>query len=284
MDLTDALRANAAAVLRDGRARLVIGYRAGEDRPASPHPGWATPRQSRAPAFVSDPARVDVLVYDASCRQNLAAYLKKPEVRARAPVAVVAPPAVMRSLVLLAAESQVTDALVVLLAVGEGVYHGVLDIAQTAALLREKYADLAPAADLVRRIEELSRMTAEERAAFWSAEFARCTRCYACRAACPMCYCTRCIVEKNVPQWISTAAAAHGNYAWNVVRAFHLAGRCTLCGACEAACPQDIPLMLLNATAAEEVAREFGVHPGYDPAEKPLIGSFEADDKCDFIK
>jgi len=111
----------------------------------------------------------------------------------------------MRSLVLLAAEAQVTDSLVVVLAVGEGVYHGVLDIAQTAALLREKYASLAPSAEVVREIERIAAMTAEERAAFWTARFARCTRCYACRAACPLCYCTRCIVEKNVPQWISSA-------------------------------------------------------------------------------
>jgi len=282
MDLNQALRTDAAALLRDGRARLVIGYRAAG--PASPRPGRATPGQGRAPVFISDPARVDALVYDASCRQNLASYLRKPEVRSRAPVAVVAPPPVMRSLVLLAAESQVTDALVVVLAVGEGVYHGVLDIAGTAALLREKYASLAPPAEVVREIERIAAMTAEERAAFWTAEFARCTRCYACRAACPLCYCTRCIVEKNVPQWISTAAAGHGNYAWNVIRAFHLAGRCTLCGACEAACPQGIPIMLLNGLAAEEAARAFDARPGYDPAEKPVIGSFKPDDNDDFIR
>ena len=99
-----------------------------------------------------------------------------------------------------------------------------------------------------------------------------------------MCYCTRCIVEKNVPQWISTAAAAHGNYAWNIVRAFHLAGRCTLCGACEAACPQGIPLMLLNALLAEEVAEEFGLRPGYDPEAKPVIGSWSPDDDNDFVR
>jgi len=274
MDLIADLRTDAAALLRDGRAKLVIGYRA----------GGAGDAARRAPVFVSDPARVDVLVYDASCRQNLASYLRKPEVRSRAPVAVVAPPPVMRSLVLLAAESQITDATVVVLGVGEGVYHGVLDIAQTAALLREKYADLAPSAEVVREIERIAAMTAEERAAFWTARFARCTRCYACRAACPLCYCTRCIVEKNVPQWISSAAAGHGNYAWNIVRAFHLAGRCTLCGACEAACPQGIPIMLLNVLAAEEAARDFDARPGYDPAEKPVIGSFKPDDNDDFIR
>jgi ferredoxin len=127
-------------------------------------------------------------------------------------------------------------------------------------------------------------MTPEERAAFWSAEFAKCTRCYACRAACPGCYCTRCIVEKNVPQWISTAAAEHGNFAWNIIRAFHLAGRCTECGACEAACPQGIRLMLLNAVLARGVEAAFGERPGYDPAAKPLVGSWKPEDTEEFIR
>jgi formate dehydrogenase (coenzyme F420) beta subunit len=268
--MIDALRQDAAKVLADGRAKLVVGYRARGEH--------------RAPAFITDPARAADLVFDDACRQNLAAYLRKSEVRRMMPVAVVASPAVMRSLVLLGSEAQLAPADVLVLAVGDGTYHGPLDLAGTTALLKEKYADLAPAPELLAEVKRLAAMTPEERAAFWTEQFARCTRCYACRAACPMCYCTRCIVEKNVPQWISTAAASHGNYAWNVIRAFHLAGRCTLCGACEAACPQGIRLMLLNALLAEEVAEEFGVRPGYDPEAKPVIGSWSADDDNDFMR
>jgi len=270
VQMIDAIRADAAKVLQEGRAKLVIGYRARGGH--------------RGPVFLSDPAGAAALVYDDACKQNLAVYLRKPEVRARMPVAVVAPPAVMRSLVLLAAEAQLKGPEVVVLAVGDGVYHGVLDLAGVEALLKEKYAGLAPSPDLLRRIEELAAMTPEQRAAFWTAEFAKCTRCYACRAACPGCYCSRCIVEKNMPQWISTAAAEHGNYAWNVIRAFHLAGRCTLCGACEAACPQGIPLMLLNGMLAEDVARQFGAKPGYDREAKPVIGSWNPDDDQGFIR
>jgi ferredoxin len=268
--MIEALRADAAKVLADGRAKLVLGYQARGEH--------------RAPAFISDPAKTAALVYDEACKQNLAAYLRKPEVRSRGPVAVVAPPAVMRSIVMLAAETQLADGQVVVLAVGDGEYYGAKTIAEAAALLKEKFADLAPDPDLLKRIEELSAMTAEERAAFWTAEFAKCTRCYACRAACPGCYCNRCIVEKNVPQWISTAARAHGNYAWNMIRAFHLAGRCTQCGACEAACPQGIPLMLLNLMLAQEVEKEFEEKAGYDLAAKPLIGSWNPEDDEGFIR
>ena len=87
-----------------------------------------------------------------------------------------------------------------------------------------------------------------------------------------------------MPQWISTAAAEHGNYAWNIIRAFHLAGRCTMCGACEAACPQGIPLMLLNIMLGREVEQEFETKVGYDPAAKPVIGSWNPEDDEGFIR
>jgi len=266
----DALRSDAAKLLRDGAVKMVVGYRARGDQ--------------RVPAFLTDPDKADALTYDADCKQNLAAYLRKPEVRRHLPLAIVAPPNVCRSLVLLAAESQLIDGEVKVLAVGNGQYHGVLDVAGVAALLKEKYPDLAPSEELVRKIGELAAMSPERRGAFWMEQFERCTRCYACRAACPGCYCTRCIVEKNVPQWISTAAAPHGNYAWNIIRAFHLAGRCTLCGACEAACPQGLPLMLLNVRVAQDVEEEFGAKAGYDPAAKPVIGSWSPDDDDEYMR
>jgi len=263
------LRADAAAVLKGGRAKVVLGYAARGPR--------------RVACFVTDPAKVESLVYDAECKQNLAAYLAKPEVRAVRPVALVARPAVVRSLVLLAAESQLSAADVLVLAVGDGEYHGVLDLPAALALVKEKYAARPRDAEVLKRLEALAAMTAAERAAFWRSEFAKCTRCYACRAACPGCYCARCIVEKNVPQWISTAAADHGNYAWNVIRAFHLAGRCTECGACEAACPQGIPLMLLNVGLSADVEREFGARAGDDLEAKPVIGSWNPEDAEEFI-
>jgi ferredoxin len=265
-----ALRADAAAVLADGRAKIVIGCRAIADR--------------RKPIFITDGKMADLLVHDADCTQNLAAYLRKSELKRFRPAAIVARPQVMRSLIVLAAESQIKPEEVLVLAVGDGQYHGVLTLAQAQSLLKEKYPKSAPPEATLRLLEKLAAMSPEERAAFWRAEFAKCTRCYACRAACPGCYCSRCIVEKNVPQWISAAADSHGNYEWNVIRAFHQAGRCTLCGACEAACPQGIPLMALNVRIAQEVAEEFGAQAGDDLAAKPVIGSWSADDKEDFIR
>jgi len=265
----EALRQEAAKLLQEKRAALVIGF---ADRPGRPA------------LFVSKPEDCGALVYDAACRQNLAAYLGKPEIRARLPVALVAPPAVLRSIVVLTAESQAAAGQVLALAVDRDAFLGTFDASRAGELLRAKYPDLAPEPALLERVRELSRMSASERAAFWQEQFAKCTRCYACRAACPGCYCNRCIVEKNAPQWVSTAALGHGNYTWNVMRAFHQSGRCTLCGACEAACPQGLPLMTLNAALDREALEAFGSRAGYDPEAKPMIGSWNTDDDHSYMR
>ncbi|MCY3017642.1 MAG: 4Fe-4S dicluster domain-containing protein [Planctomycetota bacterium] len=135
--------------------------------------------------------------------------------------------------------------------------------------------------DDVRKIEALM---PPERWAFWQEKLSRCIRCYACRQVCPLCYCKRCLVEKNEPQWISSSAHEAGNFAWNIIRAMHLAGRCIGCGACERACPQDIPLTLLNKKMAESVARHFKYRAGYDPTAAPAVKAFDKADENDFFR
>ena len=81
-------------------------------------------------------------------------------------------------------------------------------------------------------LEKLEAMTPAERWQFWQAEFSKCIKCYACRAACPMCYCTRCIVDDNRPQWIDPWPSPLSNMEWQISRVMHLAGRCIGCGAC----------------------------------------------------
>jgi formate dehydrogenase (coenzyme F420) beta subunit len=228
----DALRSDAERLLREGTVKLVMGYRARDER--------------RVPILLTQSEHTDLLFYDDLCKHNLAAYLRKTEVRDLFPLAIVARPEVMRSLLVLSAESQIPAGAVTVLGVSENEYHGVLDLPAVAKLLKERFADLSPDEALLAKVREIAAMSPEDRAAFWSEVFSHCTRCYACRAACPGCYCQWCLAKKNVPQWISAVVRPHGNYAWNIIRAFHHAGRCTLCGACEAACPQKLPLMLLN--------------------------------------
>ncbi|OFV89112.1 MAG: hypothetical protein A3J75_03445 [Acidobacteria bacterium RBG_16_68_9] len=132
------------------------------------------------------------------------------------------------------------------------------------------------------QVAYLESLPAEVRWQYWQRQFARCLRCYACRAACPLCYCGSCIVEKHRPQWISPAIEAGGNTAWNVIRAFHLAGRCTGCDECARACPSDIRLDLINHKLRLETERQFRAS-GSDAQGKPVLVDFRMDDPEDFV-
>lgn len=134
------------------------------------------------------------------------------------------------------------------------------------------------------KIRELDKKSSEERWDFWMEHFNRCIKCYACRQVCPLCYCDRCIAEKNMPQWIETSSHPRGNLAWNLKRAMDLSGRCTFCGECERACPVNIPLNLVNQKLALVVKDAFGHKAGYDEKVHPPMIVFNMEDQEDFIK
>jgi ferredoxin len=128
-------------------------------------------------------------------------------------------------------------------------------------------------------VAELEAMTPDERLAFWAQEFERCIRCYACRQACPGCYCFECLIEQVDPEWASIAHGIPEKAFFHVMRAYHLAGRCVECHACDLACPMHIPLSLLNRKIAKEVEALFGYVAGGDPETPPPLATFRKDEE-----
>jgi formate dehydrogenase subunit beta len=135
-----------------------------------------------------------------------------------------------------------------------------------------------------RSIKELEEMPPERRWEYWKEQFSRCIRCYACRQVCPACFCKRCFVEETEPSWISPLPKWQDNLMFQVTRMLHDAGRCTDCGACERACPVNIPLRSLSKKMEEIVAELFDYRAGTDKDAPPLMAAYEAQEAEEYFR
>lgn len=250
----DKMRASARKLLEDGTAKVVIGYGAA------------------GPIFVTRPEDVDKLVWNQDCVHNLTTYLKRKHIRALGPPAIIVKKCDERALVVLEKESQLSPSDIHVITM------------PCKGMNQPKCASCEEPGKRYDELESFLQLAPEDRMAYWATELDRCVKCYACRQVCPLCYCERCIADKNRPQVIDTSATVEDNFAWHITRAFHLAGRCIGCDECTRACPAGINLRLLNLATAKAAEDCFGYRAGYDPAAEPVVGAYSLQDKEDFIR
>ena len=293
---TAAIRAEATRLLEAGEVTAVVGYRTGR-RAGSVMPDVAVTAEAAAQ-----------LIFSPGCQNNLTLFLSKAKRDAlpKGKVAIVVKGCDLRALAGLIGESQLKrDEVHVIGVACPGVYGAAADHSRpltadsVAKKCRECKVHLPEGVDLVagtlpdlkelppleaQELARLEAMTPRERWAFWTEQFSRCIRCLACRQVCPFCFCTQCLCDRNRPQAVDTSPRPAGNTAWHLVRAMHLAGRCSGCAECERVCPMDIPLNLLNRKMAQELFELYGFEAGTQPQELGALTSYRDDDDQSFIK
>ena len=130
------------------------------------------------------------------------------------------------------------------------------------------------------QVEKLEAMTADERYEFWQNEFSRCIRCNACRNVCPACTCEKCVFDNNALYTSQKVAeTSFEESLFHIIRAWHVAGRCTDCGECSRVCPQGIPLHLLNRKFIKDINEIYGDYQaGSDLETRPPMLTFKEED------
>jgi len=133
----------------------------------------------------------------------------------------------------------------------------------------------------VRKVEAMS---AEEKWNYFEDLLSPCIRCYACRNACPLCYCPTCFVDESRPQWVGKTLDPVDSRTFHFLRAYHCAGRCTDCGSCVRACPMNIDVRAFTKKLEKDAMELFGWEAGMSTEERPPLDTFKPDDPEEFIK
>ena len=312
--LTQKIREAAKKALAEGKADVVIGFRAG-----------TVPLKS-APYFARTPEECDQLIWDVNCRNNLANFLP----RRTDKVAVVAKGCDARNIVNHVVENQIARDQVYIIGVPcEGMidpalvsaregrvvteasvngaslvlkgqdYTTELDLAEVLRqnctvcahrnppIYDELVREAVPELDGIDRYADLRELLSKsdsERWAYYTELIKGCIRCYACRDACPLCYCHVCFVDESMPQWVGKGQDSFDILSYHLLRAFHCAGRCTDCGACESACPMDIRVRQFTRLLEKDVNERYGYEAGLSLDKTPPLTVYRPDDPQEFIK
>jgi formate dehydrogenase subunit beta len=144
----------------------------------------------------------------------------------------------------------------------------------------------APAAAADKEYEAVTafeNLAVEERWAYFEKEMAKCIRCTACRNVCPSCYCRVCFAEQSQPSWVGIGDDPSDTQLFQLMRMYHMVGRCVDCGSCTAVCPMGVDLRKFLKKLDKDAFDLFGHRAGVSLEEPAPLGSYRETDREDFL-
>lgn len=133
------------------------------------------------------------------------------------------------------------------------------------------------------KVEAFEKLSTEERWNYFVKEMSKCIRCYACRNACPSCYCKICFVEQTMPQFVGLSADQTDTQIFQLLRTFHMVGRCVDCGSCISVCPMGVDLRNFLKKLDKDALELFENRAGAKMEDVPPLSTYRENDKEDFI-
>lgn len=129
-------------------------------------------------------------------------------------------------------------------------------------------------------VDYIESLSPEEKFEFFKKELSKCIRCNACRNVCPACSCRKCVFDSTKFDADRKANVdPFEESMFHLIRAFHVAGRCTDCGECSRVCPQGIPLHLFNRKFIKDINEFYGEYQaGAEVDERSPLTNFTFDD------
>ena len=298
----DKLRKTARDLFEADKVDMFIGHEQG------------TIRSSSRPCVVRNADETANLVWNRYCHNNLAVYLprfikSKPPIRGQEVklprVGIAAKSCEIRSILHLTREKQINrDHLLIISMPCQGMlepadrsgdsFHEerlVEACAECASPVTDN-ADIIiegesrePFAGQMDRVMSFEKKSVEDRWQYFEKELSKCIRCYACREACPTCFCPVCFADQMKPRWTSPGINISDLALYHIIRIFHQAGRCVNCDACVNACPMDIDLRTFTQKMTEDVEKMFGFTASSLLAgETPPLSTFDPDETNDFAE
>lgn len=259
------MRLRAKELFESGEIDCILAWRRG-DFPCETEPG-----------FFTNAYDIDNLVYNIYCSSNLSKYMIETS-RAYKRTLIFLKPCDSYSFNQLIKEHLIKREKTYIIGIGcEGNAHvhegedlGLLEACRMCTKTEHAVFDELINAEIMPRetsddsmrflgVTELENKSPEERYDFWRGQLSRCIRCNACRNVCPTCNCKKCVFDNsNYNTEQKANASSFEEQMFHIIRAYHVAGRCTDCGQCVRVCPVNIDLHLLNRKFIKDINKMYG--------------------------